>query len=402
MAKVKEQRLSLQECPTARSLIVVVVALVSVGMVAVHSAIASLGDPRVWYQRTEFKHTAFAAVALGIVCTLWRIDYRRLNAPKRWPWLAAILLFIAFAATALLLVPGLGHSIAGRVRWYRIPMGGASLSVQPSELLKLAMLIFLAAWLGRLGDRAGNWSVFFRAVLVIGACAGVVFDNDLSSAVLICIGGGIALLLAGARWSQLLLSVVVVGGLLAAMIIMFPGKTDRFTAIIDPYVADGNPAKFHVCQSLTSVTVGSWQGVGCGQGVRKLGFLPEDHTDFIFASFCEEWGFIGGVGILALILCWLELTRRTATRAADRFGAILAGSVGGLIGIQALMHVGVNLGVIPPTGIGLPFVSAGGTRLIVLGASAAIVISIAVRPGSGETPKAPGPLGAEPANRRPS
>ena len=113
----------------------------------------------------------------------------------------------------------------------------------------------------------------------------------------------------------------------------------------------------------------------------KLGFLPEDSTDFIFSVFCEEWGFIGAVLLMGLIVLWIYAVRKIAISANDKFARLLAGSLGFLIAFQAMLHIAVDLVLVPPTGIGLPFISAGGTSLILAAAATAMIVSVSSRPG---------------------
>ena len=128
-----------------------------------------------------------------------------------------------------------------------------------------------------------------------------------------------------------------------------------------------------------SILSGGWFGRGLGRGMNKLGFLPEDSTDFIFATFCEEWGFAGALLLMGLVLMWMWHARRAAVRAQDRFGQALAGSLGFLIAIKIVRHIAVDLVVAPPTGLSLPLVSAGGTARVIMAAAAALLISVTAR-----------------------
>jgi cell division protein FtsW len=148
--------------------------------------------------------------------------------------------------------------------------------------------------------------------------------------------------------------------------------------MLDPWCRT-NPSAYQPRQALIAIISGGWFGKGPGRGILKFGFLPEDSTDFIFAAFCEEWGFVGAMLLMALVTMWIWFAWRSAMHAGDKFGRTLAGSLGFLIAVQAVMHITVNVSKMPPTGVSLPFVSAGGTSLVILAGAAALIASVAAR-----------------------
>ncbi|MCK4602070.1 MAG: FtsW/RodA/SpoVE family cell cycle protein, partial [Phycisphaerae bacterium] len=154
-----------------------------------------------------------------------------------------------------------------------------------------------------------------------------------------------------------------------------PHRWSRILAVLDPS-SQANRCAYQARQSLLAIRLGGWFGSGVGRGIQKLGYLPEDSTDFIFAAYCEEWGFIGAALLMGLFLFWMWHARRAAVRAGDRFGQLLAGSLGLLIAMQVVLHMAVAMVVAPPTGMSLPFVSAGGTALVIMAATTAVIISV--------------------------
>ena len=369
------RRIALRENSTGRGLMLVSFALLALGVVMVHSAVASVAQPGPWHRRVDVRHTIFAALALMVLLTAWRVNYRWLNAGRRLPVPAAAMLAMALLCGCLVFVPGLGHAVGGRSRWIRLGYRQFSITFQPSELIKLAMLVFLAAWLSRPRTDVRSLSrTFVPAVGVILVCMAAVIGQDFGAGVLIGVLGLAVMLLAGADWFSLLPLAAGACGGFYFLVARDPRRWARIAAMLDPWSAS-NAAAYQPRQSIIAITSGGWFGRGVGNGISKLGFLPEDSTDFIFSVYCEEWGLIGAMLLLGLLLVWIWHARRAAVRTEDRFGALLAGSIGLLIAFQAIMHIAVDLVMIPPTGMGFPFVSAGGTRLLVMAADVALMVS---------------------------
>ena len=366
-------------------------ALLAIGVVAVTSATATLSPQGSWASRKDIRHLIFAIMAAAVMCVGWRIDYRRLssrvseglslgsNDDNFTLKIPACLLTISLVLGVLVFVPGLGHAVGGRARWLRIGPASMSIGFQPSELIKFAMVVFLSAWLAKPGmDVKSFRRTFLPAVGLIGLCAALVVTQDFGTAAIIGISGAGVLFLAGARW-QYLAALAGAGGAAGyAFIAGSSFRMARVAAMFDPWSLD-NPSSYQPRQSLLAIISGGLFGKGLGNGMIKRGFLPEGQTDFIFATFCEEWGLIGALSLLALIALWLVLAGRGSVGASDKFGRLLCGSLGLMIGIQAILHIAVDLVVAPPTGLGLPFISYGGTALLVASACAALMISVCVR-----------------------
>lgn len=378
-------RLALADNPTGQRLILAALAMLAVGVIMVPSSLVTVGPSSQWYARADFRHVVFAVLAAAVLLTMWRVDYRRLNAGGRFPYLAGVLLAVALATAPLVFVPGIGKSVGGYRRWVRIGPAAYGMGFQPSELIKLTMIVFLAAWLTRPGRNVRSFGkTVLPAVLVMGICVASIVTQDVGTGAIIAMAACVTMLFAGVAWYYVAGLGLCGGGAFYAMLVASPKRWLRIEAMLDPW-NEANPCAYQLRQSLATICTGSWTGKGLGGGMMKRGFLPEDSTDFLFATLCEEWGFIGGAVLLGMLLVWLLLAARAARQAGERFGAVLAGSLGFLIAMQAAMHVAVNVGWMPPTGIGMPLVSAGGTRLVLMACATALVVSVTSHCG-GERP----------------
>ena len=375
----RTSRLPLRENLVGQGLLLVTLVLLAVGVVMVPSALASVGSPSPWHARASVRHVLFAALAAVVLLTVWRVDYRRLLGRRRWPWIPTAALIVAVICGLLVFVPGVGRSVGGYRRWIRIGPPQYGIGFQPSELIKLSLVIFLAAWLTRQGQAVRSFrKSFLPAVGVLGVCVAVVVTQDLGTAVVIAVAACVAMLLAGVQWYYLAGLAACGAGGFYALLAASPAKWRRIEAMLDPFAAD-NPCAYQLRQSLTTIVTGGWTGKGLGLGMMKRGFLPEDSTDFLFAILCEEWGLIAGVALMAILVAWLVLANRVAARAGDPFGCVLAGSLGFLIALQAAMHVAVNVGWLPPTGVAMPLLSAGGTSIVLMAAATALIVSVSSR-----------------------
>ncbi|MDY6913641.1 MAG: FtsW/RodA/SpoVE family cell cycle protein [Planctomycetota bacterium] len=373
------ERIPLRDNSTGRGLIVTTFGLLLLGVVMVHSAVASVVRPGPWYARLDVRHTIFAAVAAVVLLTAWRLDYRRLAHGKRWPILGAVLLGVAIICAIAVFVPGIGHSVAGRHRWIRIGPPGAAIGFQPSELVKFALVIFLAGWLSRQTTNVRSFRrTFLPAAGLTGLCVALVITQDFSTGFLLGAAAVATMFLAGVPWCYLASLFAPAAGGFFWLVVRNPNRWQRIQAVFDPW-SKTNPCAYQPRQSLLAIITGGWTGKGVGGGEMKLGFLPEDSTDFIFSVFCEEWGFIGAMLLMGLLVLWIWHVRRAAVRASDGFGQLLAGALGFLVALQAVLHIAVDLVAAPPTGMGMPFVSAGGTSLVVMAAATAIIISVTSR-----------------------
>ena len=378
---VQTNRLRVSDNSSGRALLLATVSLVVMGVVVVYSATATVSDPGAWYARTTVRQMVFALVAIGMLMIGWRVDFRWLK-PRdgRRPLRTGMILVVAMIAALLVFVPGIGRSVGGYHRWIRVGPTQYGIGLQPSELIKLALPIFLAAWLTRKSvDIKSFRNVFIPAIGLIGLCVALVVTQDLGTAVVIAVSAGATLLLVGVPWAYLLSVVPLAGGAFYALVVCSPHRWARITAMFDVW-STSNPSAYQPRQSLLAILTGGWFGKGAGYGTVKLGYLPEDSTDFVFSALCEEWGFVGGAAMLALWALWMWWAWRIASRSADRFGRVLAGAMGFTIAMQAALHVGIDTVVLPPTGMSLPFVSAGGTSLLLMAAATVLIVSVSAHP----------------------
>jgi cell division protein FtsW len=396
MSKEDEQPLSglvrvpLDRNLTGQGILLVTLGLLCLGVVMVHSAVATAHwrtpypQDGTWqevagwlWKRVDVKHLVYALAAAILLMTLWRLNVRWLNVGRRFPWLAAGFLSAAIVLCCMVYVPGVGRAVGDRWRW----IGAGPLTFQPSEILKIALVVFLTSWLTRKGPAVRSfWKCFLPALGIVAVCMGIVVKEDFGTAMLIGVAGGVTLLLAGTRWWHLVMLVALAAGGFYVFIYLNPDR--RYWDRVMGYLGQGphnERAVYQTTQSLLAVATGGWWGKGLGMGTVKLGYLPEDSTDFLFAIICEELGFAGAALVLGLVLVWALLARRASARAGDRFGSVLAGALGFLIALQAVLHMAVDLVVVPPKGLGMPFVSAGGTSLIIMAAAASMIVSVTSR-----------------------
>jgi cell division protein FtsW len=349
-------------------LFLVVLALLGVGIVMVYSASAILanerfGDPHFFLKKQCF----WAALGLAVLWGVMGVDYRR--------WRAGVfpLLALAVALLVLVLVPPFGQSINGTRRWLR----WGAVSFQPTELAKLALVLYLADFLARRQDAIRS---FTRGVLppllVTGLVAGLVLvQPDLGSSVALAAVVLCLLFLAGARLGHMALIGAAAVPVVVAAIGGASYRLRRVMVFMDPWV-DPRGAGFQIIQSYLALAGGGAFGRGLGQSKQKLFYLPEPHTDFIFAIVGEELGFAGGVLIVALfgLLLWRGV--RIGLRVADPFGSLAALGVTAMLSTQALVNLGVVVGLLPTKGLPLPFVSFGGSSLVVAMAGVGLLLSI--------------------------
>jgi cell division protein FtsW len=334
----------------------VVALLGSVGVVMVYSASAIVAADRFQDPALFLKKQLFWAL-LGSVALLaaLRVDYRRLEG-LGWP----LLIGVAVLLVAVLLPP-LAQPINGTRRWLRL----GPVSLQPAELAKLVLVIYLAAFLTRRRDvLADARRGLLPPLAVAGALAALVLAQpDLGNSLTLVAVTFALLYLAGSRTRHLLMVVGAALPLLGAAIWLAPYRLRRVSMFLDPW-SDPRGGGFQIIQSWLALGSGGLTGRGIGESRQKLFYLPEAHTDFIFAIVGEELGFLGAAGIIAAfaVLVWRGL--RIGLRAPDAFGAYLALGLTLLIATETLVNLGVVTGLLPTKGLPLPFISFGGSALL--------------------------------------
>jgi len=348
----------------AHVLFLVVLALTTVGILMVYSASRTV-DPE-GAGPHALRQACFAVVGLAAFVVGAMFPYRWL---ERGPS-AVLVLLAAVALLGVVLVVGVGRG--GSRRFLNLPWG---LHFQPSELAKFAVVIFLAWWFSRSTARPRSFlRGFLPAVVVMAVVSGLVVKADFGTAALIGTVAVLLCLIAGWRWwyPALLVPPAALG--FWVTVYRVPYRWERILVWLDPW-KHYSDAGWHVCQSLMAVGSGGLLGLGPGAGIQKH-YIPESTTDFIFAVLCEEMGILGGLLVLGLfgVLVWRG--GRIVRRAPDRFGFLLASGLVLVIALQAMMNVGVVTGALPAKGISLPFVSYGGSGLVMMSFAAGLLASV--------------------------
>ncbi|MDA8097376.1 MAG: putative lipid II flippase FtsW [Clostridia bacterium] len=336
-------------------LFVSVLMLLSIGIVMILSA--SEYSTLVHYSDSFyfFKRQLLWAL-LGLTCMFLVMNYDYWNLRRYAPHM----LITAFVLLILVLLPGIGREVKGATRW----IGIGSFGFQPSELVKLFIITFMAYGISRHRDITRDGKAILPYLLIIGAASGLILmQPDLGTA--FSLAGTLFIMLFAAGYSMGILGLLAGGGMaLVAVAIAFePYRLSRFLAFLNPW-EDPSGAGFHIIQSLYALGSGGLFGAGLGQGKQKYLYLPEQHTDFIFAVVGEELGFVGGVLILTLFTIFVWRGLRIALTAPDPFASLLATGITVGVGLQAFINIGVVTGSLPVTGITLPFISFGGTSLV--------------------------------------
>jgi cell division protein FtsW len=293
-----------------------------------------------------------------------------------WQRTSGLWLLLAFVLLLLVLVPGIGRNVNGSQRW--LPMG--PLTLQPSEFMKFALVLYLAGFLVRHTEAVKtHWHGLAKPVMVLAFVALLLLLEPDFGATVICAGTVFGMLfLAGARLHYVLLLIGVAVGGLAVMIFSAPYRLARLTAYTDPW-QDPYGSGFQLIQSLIAFGRGEWLGVGLGNSIQKLFYLPEAHTDFVFSIWAEETGLVGSVGLIVvyclLITRILQIGWRSE-RLGEPFSAFVCYGVGLIFSGQAFVNMGVSSGLLPTKGLTLPFISYGGSSLIVSFVMLAVVLRI--------------------------
>ncbi len=341
-------------------LLTIVLALLMGGLVILTSASTSISDNAAgnpfFYVQRQLVAAAIGAVA-GFVC---------LFIPMRaWRSLGPLLLLTGLALLIVVLLPGVGHEGNGSTRWLRLGV----MNLQVSEPARLCFLLYLAGYLVRRNKSLREeFTGFLRPMIVLTiACVLLLVEPDFGAAVVLLATALVMIFVAGARIRDFLLFFLAAVLAMVALILAAPYRMQRVTGFLDPW-ADPFNSGFQLTQSLIAIGRGEWFGVGLGDSVQKLFYLPEAHTDFVFAVYAEEFGLLGSLVLIALFLALLYRIFKLAMRASDAerfFEAYVAIGLGTWLGIQAFINIGVNMGMLPTKGLTLPLISYGRSSLII-------------------------------------
>ncbi|MGO4887874.1 stage V sporulation protein E [Anaerobacillus sp. MEB173] len=349
-------------------LVITTLALLTIGMIMVYSASAvwatyKFDDSFFFAKRQLF----FAGVGVIAMFFVMNIDY--------WTWRtwSKVLLIICFILLIVVLIPGVGLVRGGARSW----LGVGAFSIQPSEFMKLAMIAFLAKYLSENQKLITSFKkgLLPSLALVLLAFGMIMLQPDLGTGAVMVGTCVIMIYVAGAKLSHFIgLGLVGVAGFVG-LILSAPYRIKRITSFMDPW-SDPLGSGFQIIQSLYAIGPGGLMGLGLGQSRQKFFYLPEPQTDFIFAILSEELGFIGGAFVILLFSLLLWRGIRIALGAPDLYGSLLAVGIIGMIAIQVMINIGVVTGLMPVTGITLPFLSYGGSSLTLMLVAVGVLLNI--------------------------
>lgn len=340
------------------SLAIIVLCLVSFGIVMIYSAsgifaLKELKDSQYFLNR----HLIF--LVIGFICTMlvMSFDYREL---RRW---AKPLLIISIILLVLVLIPGIGKASSGARRWFKVGF----LSFQPSELVKLVVIVYMADFLARKQSKVNNlWQGFLPPFFVMGLCCLLVIKQpDLGNSVLIASSILVMLFIAGTKMSYLGAIVMMAIPLLYFLITKVAYRMKRIVSFLDPW-KDSLGVGFQLSQSQIALGSGGFLGVGLGHSVQKLFYLPAAHTDFILSIIGEELGLIGTLVVVFLFVGFIWQGARIAKRTTEPFGYFLAVGIVAMLGMQAVVNIGVSIGALPTKGLPLPLLVMAVLRLFLI------------------------------------
>jgi cell division protein FtsW len=380
--------LTMRNNPVSDSIAMVVVLLMAVGTVFVFSASANIGqeiDLQRFYEYASLRQILFFPLACIVMYLFSRLNYRKLSLDNGWlknP--TSYLLIISILLLAIVLsqrfypvLPRLIPPINRHYRWLKIPLGPIAISFQVSELAKWAIVFFIAAACDKFGDDIKLfWKRFVPVCSVVGIVAGLIIMEDFGTAAFITLLAFLMLIIGGVKLWHILPPLPFAGFAFYAAIASSAARKERLLAFLHPDKWT-DTINYQPHQSLIALGSGGLWGKGLGRGICKYDHLPEDTTDFIFAIIGEELGFVGNAAVILLFIMLVAMGILVVIRCKDRFGQLLASGIVLAIAIQAALNIGVVTVVLPTKGIPLPFVSAGGTSMLLSAAAVGVLLNIA-------------------------
>ncbi len=350
-----------------------VLLLLGLGLIMVYSASIAIAESKYGENGTYYFliRQAFS-ILLGIFCgmAVFQVSLRQ------WQACARYLLAIGMVLLFVVLIPGIGLEINGSRRWLPLVI----FNFQPSELMKLLILIFTADYAVRKTAYKNHLFKGFLPILILLSVVSflLLMEPDLGATVVIVAIVLSIMFINGMSLKVFLGLLCLIPIPLILLIIFEPYRMDRITAIFDPWNDPFNKG-YQLTHALIAFGLGEWWGVGLGGSVEKLNYLPEAHTDFMFAVLAEELGFAGVITVISLFFFLLVRAFKighTAAKLGDQFGALVAQGIGVWLGFQAFINMGVNMGLLPTKGLTLPFMSYGGSSIVINGIAIAILLRI--------------------------
>jgi len=354
-------------------LILLAVALLVIGVLVVTSAsmeVANAKHDSPFYY--VIRHFIFLTLALFFAAASFLMPM------KIWDRLGWLLLAAAFMLLVMVIVPGIGREVNGSMRWIRL----GPINIQTSELAKLFMVVYLAGYLARRSrEIRTHWWGFIKPMIVLVMMVVLLLLEPDFGAVVVLMGAALGMMfLGGVRLSQFLVLICVSLTSIAGLAVSQPYRMQRLVTFMDPWAEENVfDSGYQLTQALIAFGRGEWWGVGIGNSVQKLFYLPEAHTDFVYAILAEETGLLGSIVVIALffLLAWRIMhIARKAEQQEQFFSAYATYGIAFLFSAQALINIGVNTGLLPTKGLTLPLLSYGGSSLIVCCISIAMVLRV--------------------------
>ena len=370
----EEESRELAKGPIDLTFCLLVLLLTAIGLVMLLSAsfpsayyTTRNNDPTYYFVRQAI----FAVMGVAAMFFIGKINYQRFRG------VAKILLYVSIFLLVLVVIPGnpLAETRNNATRWLGIP--GTSFQFQPSEIAKMAVVIYFADSISKKKDkmRTFRYGILPYVVWLVALAVLVGMEPHLSGAILILGVGAAMMLVGGINWRWVIGALGSAGIMLYTVLFVIGYNTSRITYWLNPW-ADQQGSGYQLSQSLITIGSGGLWGVGLGKSRQKFLYLPEEHNDFIFAIICEELGLVGATVIMLLFAALILRGYWIALHARDRFGSLMVVGVVTLVAMQTFLNIGVVTGLLPTTGISLPFFSYGGTALSIQLAEMGIVLSV--------------------------
>lgn len=360
-----------------RYILLIAIALTCFGVVMVFSASAVTADKRVHDSFFYLKRQGgFAVAGFIIMLITMHVDY---HVWRRW---AVPVLILSLVLLGAVLVPGIGGSAGGSSRWIRLFAG---FRFQPSEFAKIALIMYMAFSLDRKQDKIKSFGPGFLSYMIILVLLLILLlqQPDLGSAVTLFMVAFIMLFAAGTRLSYILSVILLSLPFLYLLVMKVAYRKKRITAFLHPELDPQNTG-YQIIQSLMALGTGGLFGQGLGQGKQKLFYLPEAHTDFILAVIGEELGFVGVLVVVGLFFMLILRSLKVAAGATDTFGRFLALGIAVLLGVESVFNMAVVTGMTPTKGLALPFISYGGSSLLITLFAVGILLNISSQTDTGK------------------
>lgn len=378
---MNEQKMRLPPAawPVDYWLVLTTLALVFLGLTMVLSSSLAISEQRFGQSTHYFIRQAIALGLGGVAAAIvFKIPIRF------WQTHRGKVFIFGLVLLALVLI--FGREIGGAKRWLPLVV----MNFQPAEFVKIAAIIFVAGYLQRhLSAVQEDFNAIMRLSLPFGLMALLLlFQPDYGTTLLIAAVVTAMLLIVGAPWRYFVLTIVPVLALLTVLIVYSPYRMARVASFLDPW-QDPYGTGYQLTQALIASGSGGWFGTGLGASVQKLLYLPDAHTDFLFSIFAEEFGFIGVLGLLglyAVLIIRLFAIARAASQGENRFPGLLVYGIGTWIALQVMINLGVNLGLVPTKGLTLPFMSYGGSSLMMMCVAMALVLRVDYEQRAGMLP----------------